>query len=429
MKLWQRLLVMLLLSTAVLSQTPPADSARAPAPARRVKVDPDDTSALVVQKVAPKYPDGALKAKLQGTVVLDVVVGLSGEVGQVAVVSGDATLAQAAIEAVKQWKYKPYEVNGSPVEMETEVTFNFKLRAEPGPKPAPPLGDFKDDVYSNPYFRLWYPLSTDWIRETQLMQKKVGSGGSSPRAYVLLAAVYVPKNAVLSEVNSSFTLLAVDLPNTDCRRYLNDFAASLRSEKAGQQKGEMSQFAVAGHDFFRGDFEYRTGATYRSTVCSMANGFLLLWNIAATTRTGVETAASTLQSLLALPPAAESSPAPATAAAATAESSSAPGESKPANVRVAMGVSNGLLVKKVQPLYPSEARQAHIQGQVKLGAVINKTGDIVDLEALDGPLELVVSAVNAVRQWKYRPYLLLGKPVAVQTEIIVNYQLSGWNRG
>ena len=57
-------------------------------------------------------------------------------------------------------------------------------------------------------------------------------------------------------------------------------------------------------------------------------------------------------------------------------------------------------------------------------AEINKTGDVVDLEILDGRLELAVSAVNAVRQWKYRPYLLLGQPVTVQTQIVVNYTLS-----
>jgi protein TonB len=61
---------------------------------------------------------------------------------------------------------------------------------------------------------------------------------------------------------------------------------------------------------------------------------------------------------------------------------------------------------------------------VRLRAVINKTGDVVDLEVMSGPIELVVSAVNAVRKWKYRPYLLMGEPVAVQTEIVVNYALS-----
>ena len=85
----------------------------------------------------------------------------------------------------------------------------------------------------------------------------------------------------------------------------------------------------------------------------------------------------------------------------------------------------GLLIKRVVPIYPADARHDRIQGTVRMRAVINKTGDIVDLEVMAGPMELVVSAVNAVRKWKYRPYLLKGEPVEVQTEIVVNYTLSG----
>ena len=59
-----------------------------------------------------------------------------------------------------------------------------------------------------------------------------------------------------------------------------------------------------------------------------------------------------------------------------------------------------------------------------MNAIISKSGDIVDLEVLDGPIELVVSAVNAVRQWKYQPYVLNGEPVEVTTQITVHYTLS-----
>ena len=91
---------------------------------------------------------------------------------------------------------------------------------------------------------------------------------------------------------------------------------------------------------------------------------------------------------------------------------------------VASGVTQGLLVKTVQPVYPEQAKYAHIQGAVVMGAIISKNGDVTDLEVLDGPIELVVSAVNAVRRWKYRPYVLNGEPVEVDTRITVNYTLS-----
>jgi hypothetical protein len=58
-----------------------------------------------------------------------------------------------------------------------------------------------------------------------------------------------------------------------------------------------------------------------------------------------------------------------------------------------------------------------------MSAVISEAGDVVDLEVIDGPIELAVSAVNAVRLWKYRSYSLNGTPVKVLTEIVVNYAL------
>jgi len=97
----------------------------------------------------------------------------------------------------------------------------------------------------------------------------------------------------------------------------------------------------------------------------------------------------------------------------------------PQRVRVSQGVSSGLLVRKVQPAYPPLARQARIQGQVLLRAVISKDGSIENLQLVSGHPMLVQSALDAVKQWKYRPYLLNGEPVEVDTEIVVNFTLSG----
>ena len=84
-----------------------------------------------------------------------------------------------------------------------------------------------------------------------------------------------------------------------------------------------------------------------------------------------------------------------------------------------------MIIEKVPPVYPSQAKYAHIQGSVLMSVVISKSGDVIDVEVLDGPIELAVSAVNAVRQWKYRPYVLNGQAVEVHTMITVIYTLSG----
>jgi protein TonB len=85
----------------------------------------------------------------------------------------------------------------------------------------------------------------------------------------------------------------------------------------------------------------------------------------------------------------------------------------PQRVRVSSGVSEGLLIHKVQPQYPPLARQARIQGSVVLQAIISKGGTIENLRAVQGHPMLTPAAIDAVKQWKYRPYMLNGEPVEV----------------
>jgi periplasmic protein TonB len=97
----------------------------------------------------------------------------------------------------------------------------------------------------------------------------------------------------------------------------------------------------------------------------------------------------------------------------------------PQRVRVSAGVTQGLLVKRVQPAYPPLARQARIQGTVVLQAQISKAGDIENLQLISGHPMLAPAAIEAVKQWKYRPYLLNGEPVEVETQVQVNFTLAG----
>ena len=99
------------------------------------------------------------------------------------------------------------------------------------------------------------------------------------------------------------------------------------------------------------------------------------------------------------------------------------GPNGPKRVRVSQGVSEGMLIHKVQPMYPPAARMNHVQGRVVLHAIIGRDGVIRDLQVVSGPKELQQSAMGAVRQWRYRPYYLFGQPVEIDTEITVNYVL------
>lgn len=105
--------------------------------------------------------------------------------------------------------------------------------------------------------------------------------------------------------------------------------------------------------------------------------------------------------------------------------SAIPKVATPQRVRVSQGVSTGLLIRKVTPNYPPLARQARIQGQVILQAEISKDGTIQNLQLISGHPMLAPAAIEAVKQWRYKPYLLNGEPVAVETQVVVNFSLSG----
>jgi protein TonB len=81
----------------------------------------------IVYHVIPEYPELARQAGVQGTVVLDTVVSVEGAVTQVKFVSGPEALTQAAMDAVRWWRYEPYFVNGQPATVETTVTVDFRL--------------------------------------------------------------------------------------------------------------------------------------------------------------------------------------------------------------------------------------------------------------------------------------------------------------
>ena len=94
-------------------------------------------------------------------------------------------------------------------------------------------------------------------------------------------------------------------------------------------------------------------------------------------------------------------------------------------VRISSGVAQGLLIHQVTPQYPAQARQAHIQGTVILQAVIGKDGTVQSLHVLSGHPMLTQAAMDAVRRWRYKPYYLNGEPVEADTQINVNFTLSG----
>ena len=93
-------------------------------------------------------------------------------------------------------------------------------------------------------------------------------------------------------------------------------------------------------------------------------------------------------------------------------------------IRISQGVTQGMLVSKIEPQYPKLALLAHLAGVVVLKAIISRQGTIEELQVVSGHPLLVPAAMAAVKQWRYRPYLLNGEPVEVETNVVVTFQLA-----
>jgi protein TonB len=94
-------------------------------------------------------------------------------------------------------------------------------------------------------------------------------------------------------------------------------------------------------------------------------------------------------------------------------------------IHVSTGVATGLLLSPIRPIYPAIAREARIQGTVVIEATISRAGTIENLQVTEGPPMLRQAAIDAVAAARYRPFLLNGEPVEVQTSIHVIFSLGG----
>jgi protein TonB len=101
----------------------------------------------------------------------------------------------------------------------------------------------------------------------------------------------------------------------------------------------------------------------------------------------------------------------------------APGPASPGKLRISAGVMETNLIHKIDPEYPNMAKIAHIQGDVVLRCIIDKQGNIAEMRVISGHPILAQPALDAVKQWKYKPYVLNGEPVEVETPITVRFHM------
>ena len=163
----------------------------------------------------------------------------------------------------------------------------------------------------------------------------------------------------------------------------------------------------------------QTASTSQSTDVKPAPAPILVRPGSTTKRS--QTQAQPQEEVSALPPSAlgVASPGAGSLSGVLAATAAKPSLSR---VRVSQGVSQGLLIKQVQPRYPVNAIRTHTQGTVQIEATIDKEGRVVNPKVLSGSPLLAPSALDAVRQWRYKPYYLDGEPVEIQTQIAIKFK-------
>jgi periplasmic protein TonB len=114
-------------STGIVSNSGTATNETENAFADVTAVSPEVANDYLLRRVEPQYPEVARRQNVQGPVTLSAVVGEDGEVRSVTVLSGDPALRKAALDAVQQWRFKPFRVNGRATEFATRITVNFRL--------------------------------------------------------------------------------------------------------------------------------------------------------------------------------------------------------------------------------------------------------------------------------------------------------------
>jgi TonB family protein len=340
-----------------------------PAP---IELSEDSAQPVLIRKVAPVYPPLARQARIQAPVILKIVINKDGDVRDVQLYSGHPMLAPAAVEAVKQWKYQPYTKDGEVVEVSTMVRVNFKLPEEPAAAGA-------------------------------VAGESVATGGTVASRYG--AALRVSEAEMrahrIQQIDPVYPALAIQ------KKVQGPVVLDARISAAGEVQdviviGGPPMLTAAAIEAVK-QWKYRPYVTNGNAI-AVIGMVRLHFALTENDTSGVITEPALLDTIR--PTSLEGRP-----------------TAVPQRVRVSSGVSQGMLLSKVAPEYPQEAREQHVQGTVILQVRIDKEGNVLDVELISGNPMLVPAAIEAVRQWKYRPYVLNGQAVEVDTQVQVNFVL------
>jgi TonB family protein len=311
----------------------------------------------------------------------------------------------------------------------------FALAQEPLPTNPPrfDVGTIATGFYINNCLGFSYPVPDDWVIDTQVLGTAPGAAKHQPGGGLILLVLdqHTKRPFFNRMVISSTDASAIKL---DTAEFVSRFVHAQSNDPETSRKILKEPYAVefAGKPFFRSDFSDQHGDSilYKSFLSTRFRGNFLEWTLVTGSPEELDSAVNSLQKLVFR----QDQPDPACVmgkeeaqagliSGIISSSPSLPAIAFPQRVRVSQGVAQGLLLKKVQPAYPGIARENGIQGTVVLRAEINTSGDVAELTVVSGDPALAPAAIEAVKQWKFKPYLLNNRAVNVETQVTVIFSL------
>lgn len=281
------------------------------------------------------------------------------------------------------------------------------------------VGTIDAGFYINHCLGFSYPIPEGWEINSQALGTPSGVAKQQPGGdLILLIADQHTKRPVFNRM--VLTATNASALKFDTAEFVSRFVhAQAKDDPSLKILKEAYAVDFAGKQFFRSDFtDQHSGAIlYKAFLSTRFRGYFLGWTIVAGTTDELDSAAQSLQKIVFQQDQPDPSCAVPPPVTTTAGVKSGVVVTPP--VRISPTVAQSLLVKTIEPRYPEAARQQHIQGEVVVQGNIDTNGDVQNLKAISGNPVLIPAALEAVQLWKYKPFLLDGRPIEAETQITV----------
>jgi TonB family protein len=411
---------------------------------------------VVIYRKQGEYTEAARRAHVNGEVEMEFVIGTDGIPRDIQVVKSVPLLDQAAVEALRQWRFKPASLNGVPVEKKTRVIMTFKLFTEP---PRPPESDpaAKSPAPQNTAPLLIYKRDPEYPaiarqvgqQGTVVLVATIGADGrvkgvkvlksppmlAKPARDAVMQWIYKPAMQDGAPVESE-TQVELNFPQEQTSPaappeplggatppqpstpqisqamlvYKRDPDYPEEARQAGVH-GTVELLATIAVDGRVKDVKVVSGPP---ALTKAAQDAVTQWVYKPTMVNGVPVENETHISI-SFKPQAKAAPEPAPPAAASPSLAPAPERRRESRI-------NAVLLSKVDPKYPPKAKKMGARGIVRLEAIIGADGHVRDVKVIESAYPLLSdAAVEAVRQWVYKPTLVDGVPVENRTNISISF--------